>query len=534
LITKDGERSNNDLGAWEPIVVFPTDMKMFVSESMILEKQKTATNVFDAVLTYKCLGYGDQVDTLGFPSDPAQCSQGMRAQLTMPSCWNGQSSTTEDASSHVAYPTGSWAGSPCPASHPIRLPTLFYEVLYDMSSIGMYTNKGWVLQYPLNVRSESGDPLFHADFLNGWDQTFLQQALNECGVTPCPLIQKAFSACVKNTEENIDDPASPAKPPSAPAKCVKPRRTSKKWDLVFSDEFDGETLDTSKWSFDLGDGCQYNICAWGNDEFQYYTNSSRNVYVRDGVLRIHSRLETGENLEELRNFCRSMCVEHFGKPESFDQAKIDACAYRCDFQEISSARITTRDSFSFAPKSGVDEYKLIKVEVKLRTTSGNGLWPAAWALPTESKYGVWAASGEIDVYESANDQSLAHGTIHYGGQWPSNTYSTSTTRSSAGVWHRALVYWDVCSMRWRLDGRQFGSAKSGSLEDGGWYSTPAEGYSTSPNAPFDGTNPFHLVLNQAVGGRFTGSMPYPAVTATLMDTPDATFEIEYIRVYGMK
>jgi hypothetical protein len=42
------------------------------------------------------------------------------------------------------------------------------------------------------------------------------------------------------------------------------------------------------------------------------------------------------------------------------------------------------------------------------------------------------------------------------------------------------------------------------------------------------------VLNQAVGGRFTGSMPYPAVTATLMDTPDATFEIAYVRVYGMK
>jgi hypothetical protein len=533
LITKDGERSNNDLGAWEPIVAFPSDMKMYVSEKMIREKQKAATNVFDAVLTYKCLGYGDQVDTLGFPSDPALCSQGMRAQLTLPSCWNGQS-PTDDASSHVAYPTGSWAGSPCPESHPIRLPTLFYEVLYDMSAIGIYTNKGWVLQYPLNERSEAGDPLFHADFMNGWDQTFLQQALNECGVTPCPLIQKAFSACVKNTEENTDDPGSPATPPMTPVKCIKPRRTSKKWDLLFSDEFEGETLDRSKWSFDLGDGCQNNICAWGNEEFQYYTNSSRNAYIRDGVLRIHSRLETGESLEELRNFCREMCVEHFGQPESFDQGKIDACAYRCDFQEISSARITTKDSFSFAPRSEEDEYKLIKVEVKLRTTAGDGLWPAAWALPTELKYGIWAASGEIDVYESANDQRLAHGTIHYGGQWPSNTYSTATTRSSAGVWHRALVYWDVCSMRWRLDGRQFGSAKSGSSETGGWYSTPVEGYSNSPNAPFDSTNPFHLLLNQAVGGRFTGNMPYPAATAALRDNPDATFEIDYVRVYGMK
>jgi len=536
LITRTGERYDNDPNAWEPIVAFPPDFKMFVNETMIREKQKTATNVYDAVLTYKCLGFGDQEDTFGFPSDPSVCTQGLRAQITMPSCWNGQAAGADDATSHVAYPTGPWAGSSCPDSHPIRLPTLFYETLYDVSSVGQYTKDGWVLQYPLNERSETGDPLFHADFMNGWDQAFLEDAVRQCGVTPCPMISKVFSGCVKNGDENADGPSlSPAPPTFTPTKCVKPRRTSKKWKLLFSDEFDGDSLDTSKWSFDLGDGCQLGICAWGNEEFQYYTNSTKNAYVRDGSLRIHSLLETGERLDELRNFCRGLCVENYGKPEAFDQAAIDACAFKCDSQEISSARITTKDSFSFAPASGVDDYKLIKVEIKLRTTPGRGLWPAAWGLPTQSTYGVWAASGEIDIYESANDHSIAHGSIHYGGQWPFNTYSTSTTRTSAGVWHRAILYWDVCSMRWRFDGKQFASAKSsGGFEGPGWFSAPPEGYPNGPNAPFDSGNPFHLLLNQAVGGRFTGSVPYQEAITSLGGNPEAVFEVDYVRVYGMK
>jgi beta-glucanase (GH16 family) len=532
LITRDGEKSNNDPNAWETIVPFPEDFEMKVTEAMIREKQKTAANVFDSLVTYKCLGFGDQMDTTAFPADPSQCTGGLRAQLTMPSCWNGQAATNGDPSSHVAYPVGSWAGSPCPESHPTRLPTLFYEVLYDVSSIGQYVKDGWVLQYPLNERSESGDPLFHADFMNGWDQEFLQRALNECGVTPCPLIKKEFSACIKNPDENTDEPTLP--PSTPPKACRKTRRTSKTWELLFSDEFDGDALDMTKWSFDLGDGCQYGICAWGNDEFQYYTNSTKNAYLKDGKLVIHSRLETGEDLDELRNFCRAQCVENYGTGDAFDQAAIDTCAYKCDYQEISSARLTTKNKFDFAPTSDPDGYKLIKVDAKLRTTSGDGLWPAHWALPTNAAYGTWAASGEIDFYESANDQSLAHGTIHYGGQWPGNTFSGKTTRSSAGVWHRITFYWDECSMRWRLDGRQFSSAKSGSGSTDGWYSVPVEGLANTPNAPFDQTNPFHLLFNQAVGGRFTGSVPYLAASQTLRENPLALFEVDWVRVYGMR
>ena len=46
--------------------------------------------------------------------------------------------------------------------------------------------------------------------------------------------------------------------------------------LVWSDEFDGTTLDLNNWSFELGDGCP-NLCGWGNNELQSYTDSNHRL-----------------------------------------------------------------------------------------------------------------------------------------------------------------------------------------------------------------------------------------------------------------
>ena len=50
--------------------------------------------------------------------------------------------------------------------------------------------------------------------------------------------------------------------------------------LVWSDEFDGSSLDRSRWSYDTGTGCP-NLCGWGNNELQYYR--SANVSVTGGA-----------------------------------------------------------------------------------------------------------------------------------------------------------------------------------------------------------------------------------------------------------
>ena len=55
--------------------------------------------------------------------------------------------------------------------------------------------------------------------------------------------------------------------------------------LVWSDEFNGDSIDLSKWDFNIGgDG-------WGNNELEYYTNRGENAYVSNGLLHIRALKE---------------------------------------------------------------------------------------------------------------------------------------------------------------------------------------------------------------------------------------------------
>jgi hypothetical protein len=51
------------------------------------------------------------------------------------------------------------------------------------------------------------------------------------------------------------------------------------WVLVWSDEFDGDSLDMSKWSYQYGTGTSEGLVSWGNNELQYYTDRPENIYV---------------------------------------------------------------------------------------------------------------------------------------------------------------------------------------------------------------------------------------------------------------
>ena len=122
------------------------------------------------------------------------------------------------------------------------------------------------------------------------------------------------------------------------------------WSLVWQDEFDGLTLDGSKWSVQVGDGCDLGICGWGNAELQWYQES--NVTVDSGVLRITAREEVAGG------------------------------------KSYTSARLRTL---------GKGDWTYARVEARARLPIGQGMWPAIWMLPTDEVYGGWAASGEIDI-----------------------------------------------------------------------------------------------------------------------------------------
>lgn len=234
--------------------------------------------------------------------------------------------------------------------------------------------------------------------------------------------------------------------------------------LVWQDEFNGTTLNANNWEFQLGNGCP-NLCGWGNNELQTYSNQPQNVKVENGSLKI-TAINTNNNW--------------------------------------TSGRIRSLGNYDFC---------LGKIEVRAKIPAGRGFWPAAWFLPSETHYGQWPMSGEIDLLEiRGQEPEKTLGTIHYGPLSPNNQYSgnelTLNTGSFADDFHVFAVEWNKDTIIWKVDGIEFSEKTRANVGDFRW--------------PFDRN--FHAILNLAVGGNFLGN---PDGTTPLQ----GTFEVDYVRVY---
>ena len=245
------------------------------------------------------------------------------------------------------------------------------------------------------------------------------------------------------------------------------------YSLVWSDEFDGTSLNTANWAPDIGNGCP-DLCGWGNNELQYYR--SQNVSVTGG------------------NLVLTTLNQYYGG------------------SQFTSGKVTTR---------GKQTFLYGRIEMRAKIPTGGGIWPAFWMMPADDVYGGWASSGEIDIMESSNSTTSVGGALHYGGSWPDNT-STSGSYSLGGPsfaddFHIYAVEWEADVIRWYVDGNLFMTRYSSQ-----WYSAGAPG---NAQAPFD--QAFYIILNTAVGGWYTGCTEPGCVTA---DLPQE-FLIDYVRVY---
>lgn len=250
-------------------------------------------------------------------------------------------------------------------------------------------------------------------------------------------------------------------------------RAQTSWELIWSDEFSGTSLDTTKWTAQTGDGTLYGLpSGWGNNEQQYYTSRTQNLTVSGGALHIVARRE------------------NFGG------------------WSYTSARIRTAGKF---------EVLYGRIEARITIPSGQGIWPAFWMLPTNSPYGGWASSGEIDIMESTNAADRVYGTIHFGAPWPDNASNGGSYAPGVDFGAAPFDYaieWEPDQIRWYVGNQLFHTANSSQ-----WFSSAAP---SNGRAPFD--VPFHLLLNVAVGGNFPGP-PNGSVGFPMEMT------VDYVRVY---
>lgn len=315
-----------------------------------------------------------------------------------------------------------------------------------------------------------------------------------------------------------------AAPAAAQKKTTKV--TTRRWVTIWEDRFSDRqapTGGTSKWIPQLGNGGDYYIPGWGNEELQVYTSDTSNL-----------RLESVGG----------------GKKHLVIEARYNPTAP--EGQQFTSARIRTYSRFSVAPGP---VHRRVRIEARLKATPGWGLWPAFWMLPEGATsafssgsgvYGDWATSGEIDIAELRNQMLLSIGSLHFGGQYdwnPANMLAAYDTPHTPNQWHTYAIEWEKERIRWFLDGKLFftafsgkGTCKPSPINPPLWCSTSPK---AGPDSPFD--QPMHILINMAVGGRFTyvdsngdGRLePLPKETIlTSFAAAPPQLRVEYVRVQG--
>lgn len=251
------------------------------------------------------------------------------------------------------------------------------------------------------------------------------------------------------------------------ASCkIEPKQKlgERNFQMVWNDEFDGDSAaapTSTKWVYDIGTGQN----GWGNNELQSYTNLPQNV-----------------SLDGKGNLIITAIKDNAGK--------------------YTSARIKT---------DGLFTHQYGKIEARIKTPTGAGIWPAFWMLGSNISTVGWPQCGEIDIMEQkGNFSNITYGSLHgpgyAGGQALTTPYSLQNGRFDTDF-NVYAVEWTENSIDFFVNDYLYKRIKP-SDAPGTWVYN----------------QPFFIILNVAVGGNFVGPpnayTPFPG-----------KMSIDYVRVY---
>ncbi|KAF2084619.1 WSC-domain-containing protein [Saccharata proteae CBS 121410] len=176
---------------------FPEGFRMVAGDPF---KRNYTGDLAAQAIQFACLDYNDATpQTNNLPNK--NCPDGLRAQVYFPSCWDGVNLDSPDHKSHMSYPiNNTFDNGNCPPSHPVRLISLFYEFLY---SVNDFADQWYGDSQPFVFAN--GDPTgygFHGDFINGWNVTVLQKAIETCTDSTGGVIE---DTCLVLTQFTADE-----------------------------------------------------------------------------------------------------------------------------------------------------------------------------------------------------------------------------------------------------------------------------------------------------------------------------------------
>ena len=285
---------------------------------------------------------------------------------------------------------------------------------------------------------------------------------------------------ITDGELNIEFDASVAEPVLSALVVRSKNRPTPAWEMVWSDEFDGETLDAGKWSPNIWPARKV------NDEDQTYTPREKNLRVENGNLVIEAHKEDYEDAN------------------------------------YTSGRVHS---------DGKGDFLYGRFEARAKLPRGKGTWAAIWMLPSDpfkyattceegedwqgsSTCNAWPNSGEIDIMEHVGYQmGHIHGTVH----------------NEAYYWlkweqRKGRILLDDVDTAFHVYALEWTPERIDVFVDDSHYFTYVNENTGWQVWPYD--QPFHVILNLAVGGgwgRAGGGIDDTVFPQRML--------VDYVRVY---
>lgn len=265
--------------------------------------------------------------------------------------------------------------------------------------------------------------------------------------------------------------------------------------LNWSDEFNGTTLDTTKWT------AQFDNYGAGNLELQCNTPRPQNVSVSGGLLRIIALRET------------------------------IACPGGGTYN-YTSGHLNTKGKFA----QSMGYY-----EMRAKLPPGKGFWPAWWMRPAGGD--IQSTYTEIDIIEGFDIQG-ATSTTHWKKPfcgWGCSRYGYVYNKGSSATysdWHTYGLLWEDRRLAYYFDGVEvfvMGDKNRNGVVDStelGWgnlaknQATDPTGQPVFPN-PFVDANKMYMRLNLALQSK---SDPYESAVDSTSPFP-AEYAVDYVRYY---
>lgn len=260
-----------------------------------------------------------------------------------------------------------------------------------------------------------------------------------------------------------------------------PSGLTQKWKLVWSDEFDKPGKpDPAKWDYEYQGFVR-------NREMQWYTDSSDNVYIKDGFLHLVA-----------------LPVD---KPNPWYKEGSDNWKFNRKRITITSAGLVTRKKFTF-------RYGIVKMRAKL--PEGQGVWPAFWTGGTDFSRGRWPASGEIDIFEFCRNKlgiDQLSAAVHWKDKNGRHRQANKkiSGRKFTDDFHIFSLEWTPEKLVFSFDDEPFFTFRTELCSDGDFNAFRA---------------PHFLLVNLAIGGILGGKVD--------PDIFPAEYLIDYIRIYQKK